>query len=275
MKEIKIAGFTSTTTPDDRPALCVFGIENSGKTRLGCTMPNSTGAIGWIPLDKNTLRTVDEYKKTHPKAQILVPSQPFIDAKTEISIAMKDSTLTAERDEIRKMYTERVKRIFEYGMKLAAHPDVESIAVDASQLFDIILFSHFGRRNQIESYQRGAPNQDMIDFISALRFKNLCLMNRAAEVWKDTGEVDNKGNKKQAPIGKFKPDGFGKIGSFMTATVELVVLRKKGLELDTKYGVLVHTCKGNTLLEGQKLDEYGVVGEEITWANIMTVIGVE
>lgn len=274
MKEIKVQGFKSDTTPDDRPAVCVFGDWNVGKTRFSTTMPHANGAIGIIPLDKNTMRTLDEQRKQH-KLPLLVPSEPFITAKDEIEIAMLDSTTPADRDKVKHKYTERIKRIFDFGMRLATHPDVESIAVDASQLFDFILFSHFGRRNQIDSFLRGAPNQDMIDFVNALRFKNVCWVHRAAEVWKDSGEVDNQGKSKQKPTGKFKPDGCSKILGSMTVTMELTALKKRGLELDTKYGVTILSCKGNTLLEGQKLDEYGVVGEEINWANIMTVIGVE
>ena len=274
MKEIKVTGFKSDTTPDDRPAVCVFGDFNTGKTRFTTTMPHDKGAIGFISLDKNTMRTLDEQKKLR-KLPLLVPAEPFITAKDEIEIAMLDGSTNVDKDKIKHKYIERIKRIFDFGMRLAAHPDIESIAIDSSQLFDFILFSHFGRRNQIDSFMRGGANQDMLDFVSALRFKNTCWVHRSGEIWKDTGEVDSQGKPKQKPSGKFKPDGCGKIMGSMTATIELTSNKKRGLDLDTKYGVNIITIKGNTLLEGQSLAEYGVVGEEITWANIMTVIGVE
>ena len=270
-KEIRVEGFTTDTTPDDRPAMCVFGEENVGKTRFGCTMPE---AVGFIALDKNTKRSIDEYRKV-TKAHILVPEKPFVSDKQAIELAMWDATLKTDQDKIRKAYTEIVSKIFEFAMKLAEHKDVASVAVDGSQLFDYILFSHFGRRNQIESFQRGPANQDMVDFVNALRFKNLCLMNRAAEIWKDTGEMDAQGRKKQSPSGKFKPDGFSKIGGFMTAVIELTAKRAKDLDLDQKYRVKVVTCKGNTLMEGQDLSDYGVAGESISWGNVMTAIGLE
>ena len=274
MKQIKIAGFKADTSPDDKPAVNIFGETNTGRSRFTCTMPHENGVIGYIPLDKNTLRTIHEYQETHPGIQILIPEKPFIDAKSEIEIAMLDSGTAADRGKVMAAYTERTKRIFEFGMRLAEHPDVESIAVDASQLFDFILFSHFGRRNQIESYMRGAPNQEMIDFVSALRFKNVCWVHRAGEIWAETGEVDKDGKKKQSPTGRFKPDGCAKIAYSMTATLQFLALRKKGLELDTKYSVQVMACKGNTLLEGQTLNEYGVVGEAITWDNVMMALGI-
>ncbi len=118
----------------------------------------------------------------------------------------------------------------------------------------------------------------MIEFVNALRLKNLCLMNRAQEIWKDTGEVDEQGRKKQAPTGLFRPDGYGKIGSYMTAVIELTAKHGKmgqperDDQLNAKYRARVITCKGNTLLEGQDLGELGVRGEAITWANVLTAI---
>lgn len=283
MKEIKISGFTSNTQPDDRPCVCVFGPENNvGKTRFGCTMADASdgGAVGFIALDKNTKRTVDEYVKANG-VNIIVPAKSFLTDKQAISIALVDSGTPEGKKKVQEVYTEVVKNIFEMGMKLADHPDVYGIAVDGDQLYDYILFSHFGRKNQIESYMRGPANQDMIDFINALRFKNVCFMNQGAEVWKDTGEVDKQGNKKQAPSGKFKPSGFGKIGAYTTAVIELTASRKKyqgndeDEDLADKYRARVVTCKGNTLLEGQDLKDYGVCGRDITWANVLTAIGVE
>lgn len=271
VKQIQIEGCTTDTTPKDKPAMCVFGDENVGKTRFGCTMPNE-GAIGFIVLDKNTKRTIDEYKRKN-HANILVPDKPFVSDKQALELAVWDSSSAAGQEKIRLAYTGIVDRIIEFAARLGGHPDVESVAVDTSQLFDYILFSHFGRRVQIESFTRGPANQDLIDIVNALQFKNLCMMNRSSEIWKDTGEIDKQGKKKQAPSGKFKPDGFGKIGSFMTVVLELTAKRSKGLDFEEKYRAKVSTCKGNTLLEGTDLHEYGVSGEAITWENVLTAIG--
>jgi hypothetical protein len=196
-----------------------------------------------------------------------VNKDPFISSKESIRVALNEKPA-----ETMKIYTDVVKRAFEAGTSLAAHPDVESIVVDNfSQLCDWIMFSHFGRKNQIDSYRRGAPNQDMIDFISALGTKNLVLIHRAAEIWKD--EVDAEGKLKGKPTGKFKPDGFNKIGAFVTATIKLEATRKKVNSLEDKYRAHVVTCKGNTLLEGQDLfNEFSIAGESITWDNIMAAI---
>ncbi len=277
-KTIQIEGFTYNSTPDHKPAICVFGPENCGKSRFGCTAPHDEGLIGWLALDKNSKESVDRYKKQTGANHIMVNAQPFMSHAEAIKVAMEEKV-----EKTKEIYTGIVTRIFEQGMRLAGHKDIESIVVDdGSLLFDSILFSHFGRRNQIESFQRGAANNDFIDFVNALGAKNLVMICRGIEVWADTGEIDKTtGRKKQGPTDKLKPEGFGKIGKFMTTVLELSAKRKKPSTEDRaealrdKYRCRVVTCKGNTLMEGQDLAEYGVAGEDITWENVMTAIGVE
>lgn len=275
MKEIKIEGFTYDSTPENKPAICVFGEENVGKSRFGCTAPHEDGVIGWLALDKNSKGAVDDYKKATGADYIMVNSVPFLSHKEAIKVALLDNP-----DETKKIYKEVVSRLFDRATDLAGHKSIESIVIDdGSQFFDYLLFSHFGRRNQIESYQRGGVNNDFIDFLNAMGSKNLVMVCRGAEIWADTGQVDKQGKKIQAPTGRLKPEGFGKIGKFMTATLELTAKRKKPSSQDSKealeekYRVKVVTCKGNTLLEGQDLAEYGVSGQNITWENILAVTG--
>jgi hypothetical protein len=275
MKQIQIEGFTYDSTPENKPALCVFGEENVGKSRFGCTAPHDDGLIGWLALDKNSKAAVDEYSKANKVDYIVVNKSPFISHAEAIKVALEEDT-----KKTMAIYKEVMNRFFDQSMKLAGHKDIESIVIDdGSQLFDWILFSHFGRRNQIESFMRGAPNNDFIDLVNALGSKNLCLICRGAEIWGDTGEIDKAtGRKKQAPTGKLKPEGFGKIGKFMTAVVELSASRKKISATDPveawkqKYRCRIVTCKGDTLLEGQDLEPFGVCGQEITWENIVAVI---
>ncbi len=277
MKQIQIEGFTFDSTPENKPAICVFGEENVGKSRFGCTAPHDDGLIGWLALDKNSKAAVDAYKKAHNANHLMVNAKPFMTHAQAIKVAMTESPA-----ETKTIYKAIVGSIFDAGMALAAHKDVESIVVDdGSQFFDNILFSHFGRRNQIESFMRGAPNNDFIDFVNALGSKNLVMICRGTEVWADTGEVDKDGKKKQAPTGRLKPEGFGKIGKFMTAVIELTAKRKKPTSEDKtealaeKYHCKVVTCKGDTLLEGQDLATFGVSGEAISWENVMAVLGAE
>jgi len=272
-----IEGFTYDVVPDNKPAICVFGEENCGKSRFGCTAPHENGLIGWLALDKNSKSAVADFKRKNNADYIVVNSKPFLSHADAIKVAMIEKPA-----ETKAIYKEVVSRIFDAGMALAGNKNIESIVVDdGSQLFDAILFSHFGRRNQIESFMRGAPNNDFIDFINALGAKNLVMICRGTEVWADTGEVDKDGKKKQAPTGKLKPEGFGKLGKFMTAVIELTARRKKPTSDDAaealaeKYHCRVVTCKGDTLLEGQTLDAYSITGEEITWVNLMTILKLE
>lgn len=278
MKEIKIEGFTYDSTPENKPAICVFGEENCGKSRFGCTAPHEEGLIGWLALDKNSKSAVDAFKKRTGANYIMVNKEPLLSHAEAIQVALQDSV-----EETKKIYKGVMNRIFDQAMALAGHKNVESIVIDdGSQLFDFILFSHFGRRNQIESFLRGGSNNDFIDLVNAMGAKNLVMVCRGADIWKDTGEIDKQtGRKKQAPTGQLKPEGFGKIGKFMTCTLELSAKRKKPSTEDhkealaEKYRCRVVTCKGNTLLEGQDLAEYGVSGEEITWENVLQVTGGE
>jgi hypothetical protein len=275
LKQIKVEGFTSDTTPDNKPAVCVMGEENVGKSRFGCSVPADNGIIGWIAVDKNSKSTVDKYREEFG-LQVVVNQKPFLTHQEAIKVALNDAPAEAK-----SIYKGVMDRVFTQTMALAAHPDIESIVIDGfNQIYDWILFSHFGRRNQIESFLRAAPNQDAIDLVNALGNKNLCLITRSQEVWKDTGEVDKEGRKKQAPSGKFKPEGFAKIGGLVTAVVELTAKRGKLLgdddeeKLADKYRCRIQTCKGQVLLEGTDIAEYGVCGSQITWNNLMQVIGI-
>ncbi len=273
MKSEKIAapaGFTYNVVPDYKPAISVFGVENTGKSRLMCTAPHDDGLLAVLALDKNSKATIEDIILKTGDKRIVVNTDPILSHKDARALAM------AEAPAAKEIYKVVFGKLMDLAVKLAADPNVESIGVDNNSIvFDIILFSHFGRRNQIESFQRGAPNQDMIDFIKAMGNKNLVLIHRAGDVWKDTGEKDSKGKAKQAPTGKMKADGLKTIGAEVVANLELISRPKKGAIAQTladKYSVMVHTCKGNTLLEGQTLDDMGVTGRAITWENIMLAL---
>jgi len=281
MRQIKIdiPGFGADTTPHTKPAICVFGEENTGTTRFGCTVPHEQGAIGWLAIDKNSKVTLDKFKE-ELGLPIIVNQKPIISHSDSLKLATED-----DPRKVMDIYNDVIKKTVDQLVKMSEHDGIESMVIDrASQLYDMLMFSHFGRKNQIESYQRGPVNQDMIDIINIFENKNLCLIHKSAEIWKDTGEVDKLGRKKQAPSGKFKPDGFNQIGRFVTAVVELTAKRGKCMgedeseKLADKYRIKVVTCKGNTLLEGQDLgheDLGGVAGEMIGWTSLLQAIGVE
>lgn len=269
MPPITIPGATSDIAPDDRPAIGVFGAESSGKSRFAATAP---GTIGLLALDKKSKRTFQSICAER-STEVVVNEKPFLSDKDAIKMAMITDTTAKSISEIRNTYTEALDRIFSLAMAYASHPEIKTIVVDTcSQLFDVILFSHFGRRNQITPTSRGAANQDMIDFINALRCKNLVLIHRAKEIWKSTGQTDKDGRPIKEPSGRFEQDGFKHIGAFLTANLELTS-KRTATDLDSKFRAKVVTSQYNVLIEGQDLSEYGIMGSEITWDNVITVLG--
>lgn len=239
-------------------------------THFSCTAPDP---IGLLPLDRKSKRTFDEVKKELKKYVICPTEKDYMKPKEAIKLSLLDGSKESELKQVQEAYTEIYKRVMDDAMKLADHPDIQTIVVDSNtQFWDWILFSHFGRKNQIESYQRGAPNNDMIDFVTAMKHKNLVLLHRSADIWKDTGQTDKKGNKKQAPSGKHKAEGCSKLGYLITCEIELISADLAST-LDKKFKCKVRECQNNPLIEGELLDDYGVVGEGLNWDNLMSAIG--
>lgn len=280
---INIAGFSYQPIPDDKPSVGGFGLEGTGKTRFGCTMPHSDGVIGLLAIDKKSKRTFQQMADLMDVPYI-ANTKPFISDNDLMKMAIKSQDDTDGTDkkqaEVKAFYKGVVDSVFEAGGKLASSSNVESIVVDTgSQLFQWILFKHFGRTIKIPPTSRGPVNQDMIDFVNMMRTKNSYFIHRASPIWKDTGRVDKQGNAIKEPTGKFEPDGFRGIGGHLTVNLEFesrtvgAVDRQRGDALEKKFRVKVHKCQTNALLEGMDLVEYGLSGEEITWENLMTVIG--
>ncbi len=255
---------------DDKPAIGVYGIEGTGKTRFAATAP---GPIGLIALDKKSKRTFTDIAMKLGTT-VISNAKPIMSDAEAIKIAMTNGDDPKGLAEIKQAYTKVVQDVLDLGLAYARHIEIRTIVVDTcSQFFDWILFSHFGRRNQIPPVSRAAPNQDMIDFVNALRSKNLVLIHRSKEIWKPTGATDGQGKPIREPSGKYEADGFKNIGGFLTANLELTSKRAKQEDLDAKFRVKVVTSQMNVLYEGQDLHEYGVSGADITWDNITTLLG--
>jgi hypothetical protein len=270
-REIKIAGFTSDISPTDKPTISIYGEEGSGKTRFAATAPDP---IGLLPLDLKSKRTFEPIAKSLGK-YVIAPDKPFMLPTEAIALSLLDSDIQEQKDKIKERYTTLYRRVLEDAMKLAEHPDIATVVVDSNTAFwDWILYSHFGRRNRIDMFSRAVPNQDMQDFIAALKHKNLILLHRSADIYKETGEVDKQGKKISADTGKNKAEGCSKLGYFINCEIEMVS-KDKSNNLDEKFKVRVRECQSNPLIEGSMLDDYGMKGKDITWDNLMTVINWE
>lgn len=275
MREIKIEGCSTILSPDDKPAIGVFGVEGTGKSRFGATAPDP---IGLIPLDKKSKRTFEAISKELGK-RIVAPTQPLMSDAKARELSMLDESTKEGADRLKAEYTKVVNSVFELGEKFAKHPDIVTIAVDTNtQFYDWIFFSYFGRKSKIKPVSRAPANQCMIDFINMLRSKNLVLIHRSKEIWKDTGLKDNEGMPIQAPSGKFEQDGFKNIGGFLTVNCEMTRKLKVSTDgrevsdiLAEKFKLRLVTCQTDegVLLEGQEL----LSGEDICWDNLVARLG--
>ncbi len=270
-KVIAIPGCTMDLRPNDKPSFNIYGAEGSGKTRFAATAP---GPIGLLQLDKKARRTFHEIAG-ELGTDVIVNEKPFMSDKDAITMALTDGDSDPKALAlIKTTYTDVVKRVLETALVFAGHPDIQTVVIDTcSQLFDWILMSYFGRRNQISPLSRSGPNQDLIDLINALRSRNLVLIHRAKEIWKPTGQYDKQGNAIKEPSGKYESDGFRHVGGYVTATIELTNKRVKTAELANKFRAKIITSQSNCLMEGQDLHDYGISGEAITWDNIITILG--
>lgn len=241
--------------------------------------------IGLLAIDKKSKRTFQQMAELM-EVPYVANTKPFISDNDlmRMAILSQDDEVEGEKkqEKVKAFYKGVVDSVFEAGERLASSAGVESVVVDTgSQLFQWILFKHFGRTTKIPPVGRGPINQDMIDFVNMMRTKNSYFIHRASEIWKDTGRKDKKGEPIKEPSGKFEPDGFRGIGGHLTVNLEFqnkaigAVDRGAGEEaaLSKKFRVRVHRCQTNSLIEGMDLEAYGLSGEEITWDNLMTVIG--
>jgi hypothetical protein len=273
--EINLPGFTTELHPDDRPSIGVFGPEGVGKTHFGITMPTP---IGVIALDKKCKRTTEAVaQELGILGKVYVNKKPIVSDLDCIRMAMmEDDTVEQSKEveeETKGFYRGVMNRVYDFGGNLAKTEAIQSVLVDTgSQLWQWILFKHFGRTTKIMPRDRGWANQDMIDFFSMFRGKNLCVLHRAKERWKKTGKVV-KGEPEMAPSGEMEPDGFRHMGTQLTANLELYAERNK-MGTD-KFRCRVLKCQTNPEVEGKELGEYGVEGEDVTWDNVMVVLGIE
>lgn len=275
-KLISIPGCSTNLTPDDKSSLSIYGIEGVGKTRLAITAPDP---IGLLALDKKSKRTAEAIGAQLGKT-IIANTHPFLSDTAALKIAMLPEELDDKKIQesnekvIKEVYLKAFGDMCDTAMNFAAHPDIETIVVDTStQLFDWIMFKNFGRKNKIPPVSRSVPNQDMIDFVNALRSKHLILIHRSKEIWKNTGKTDRNGDPIKEPSGKYELEGFSKIGGFVTSTIELTNNKAPTDDLDKKFRARVVTCQTNPLLEGMDLSEYGVKGDGITWESLALVMG--
>jgi hypothetical protein len=254
MKEVKIEGFVTNPAATDSMALAVFGEQGSGKTRFGITFP---GPIGVIPLDRKSRKTIEKIARELDKT-VLLPKDDFIRVENPMKLSMlkadceKTIIVSLDAKEPPKVsgnyccakhyYRWHVNRIKSAAFRLYAHPDIETIMIDTgTQLWEDILFAHYGRSERIMPRDRGPANQEMIDLLNCLSGKNLVITHKAKEIWKS-----------DKPTGRYELAGFAHMGYHVNVVAEMVCDENKRPEDEGRFSMNVHLCQDNPDIQGPK-----------------------
>lgn len=263
VREFKLEGFTTNIqeTVDLSLVIGLYGPQGSGKTRFCATAPDP---IGVIPLDRKSRFTVNKTMKEFDQV-VVMPKADFIRHENPIKLATLDDAKT------KAYYGDHIKRVMDAAFQLLNHQDIRTIVIDTgTQLWEDIMFKNYGRNQRILPRDRGAANQDMIDFLNAMSGKHLLLIHKAAEIWE--GPED-----KAKPSGRFKPSGFGGLGYHSTVVIEM----KKNTDYDTnsgsgrgknwKWATTIIDCQANPELEGPQGREVLTDGD-INFKNLATLV---
>lgn len=271
MKTISIEGF-DRVEPSTGFALAVFGPDGSGKTRLIAQAQAEAELegkeVGVIVLDRKTRDTLKRECDLLGVEMPLTNKRDYVSAQDAMRlVSLPDSTqaeAAAAVTEVKKFYSEVVKRIFEDAVKLASHKQIMTIAVDPfTEFYDYLFYAHFGRKTQIPALSRTAVNQDAIDFIKAIAHKHVILTHRQAEIWGDKGQRDKEGKVVKEPTGRMKLQGYNDIGYQVSGVIQMKADDKK--RAPEKFSVDVIRCQMDVSLEGEK---NWLTGEEISWTAI-------
>jgi hypothetical protein len=205
MKEIHRPVAFEPIRPDapEKFSIASYGLAGSGKSRLLATLP---GKVGVVPLDRKTRHTIERaaIELGLSNGKILFPKEDYIRHQAPMQVAMM------EPDKAIEYYRQHVNRIKDAVFTLVERSDIDSIGIDSgTQLWEDILFSHFGRAQRIMPRDRGAANQDIRDILNSCASKFFIITHQAKEIWRN-----------DKPTGKYDWDGFSRIDYYCNCIVE-------------------------------------------------------
>lgn len=267
MKAISIEGF-DRVEPSTGFALAIFGPDGGGKTRLIAQAQAEAYLedmeTGVIVLDAKTRDTLKQECDALGVPMPLTNKRDYVTPQDAMRLALLDEESKEGRAEVMKFYAGVVDKIYKDAIRLADHKSIMTVSVDPfTEFYDYMFFEHFGRKTQIPALSRTAVNQRAIDFIKAIRHKNLILTHRQGEVWADKGQRDKEGKVVKEPTGRFKLQGYNDIGYQVSGIIQMLADPKQ--KAPDKFSVDVIKCQLNVALEGEK--KY-LQGEDITWQAI-------
>lgn len=268
MKTISIEGF-DRVEPSTGFALAVFGPDGSGKTRLIAQAQAEAYMedmeTGVIVLDAKTRDTLKQECDQLGVPMPLTNKRDYVTPQDAMRMALIDEETKDGVSEIKKFYTGIVDRIYQDAVRLADHKSIMTVSVDPfTELYDYMFYAQFGRKTQIGQLSRHAVNQHVIDFVKAIRHKNVILTHRESSVYVDKGKRDPKTNEViREDSGRKKLQGYNDIGYQVSAIVQLRYNERE--RAPGKFKIDVHRAQLAVGLEGEK---DWLTGEEITWQAI-------
>ena len=257
---MSIPGFSRDIYKPDCGCFAIFGGEGSGKTRLCATATawaQERGKIpGWIICDRKSRKTI---KDVHEELGLDLPymnPDDFVTQKEAIKLATNTNY-----DEVKKVYEEVTKKLFDSAVALAAATEVEPVIFDSgSTIWDWIAYSHFGRKQEVgKSRVWGPPKSDFTDLMDAMASK-LCLITFKA---KDEYRNDNR-------TGRSTIDGPPHTGYCVTSVIRCNFDQHKQVEeYQNKFSLDIVESQDNVGLAGVN----GVLeGQAITLESLMAVL---
>ncbi len=268
MKTISIEGF-DRVEPSTGFALAVFGPDGSGKTRLIAQAQAEAYMedmeTGVIVLDSKTRDTLKQECDLLGVPMPLTNKRDYVTPQDAMKMALIDEETKEGVKEIKEFYRGVVDKIYKDAVRLADHRTIMTVSVDPfTELYDYMFFEAFGRKTQVGQLSRYAVNQHVIDFVKALRHKNLILTHRESSVYADKGKRDPKTNDVvREDTGRKKLQGYGEIGHHVSAIIQMRSEERQ--KPPDKFKVDVHKAQLAVGLEGEK---DWLTGEEITWQAI-------
>lgn len=272
--------FTDGSDGQEENLICIiWGVDHSGKSRLGATGPE---IAGYVPMDRKTRSTAQKTAKEHGR-RILMPVQDFVSECVSGIRTMPmpdDEKSDAEIDKVKKetmkKYRTHVNAIKECAFTLYDCTDVKLIELDLfGQFYEYMKYAHYGRTGHVVKRVTGGKmfkdtaeaDQEIIDFITLLSGKHLILTH------KSTGEYVNN-----VATGNEVWKGFKHLGHLANLQLEMVLNKKFNANSNKDaeswhYGLNLVKSLHKPELEGEA-GKLIMTDDSITFENVMaTVLG--
>lgn len=162
------------------------GFGRTGKSHFGATMPET---IGWLPLDPNARWTAHRLQQSG--VNIIMPTSDFGRIEDPEKVA------GMEAEACKAYYWDHIRIVRAIYTRYLEMPKIKSIVVDTGgQLFEDIMYAHYGRKTTGTTVAYGAPRQTLKDFFIAPVNKNVLFVHHARPRYVDnvkTSESDTDG----------------------------------------------------------------------------------